>query len=272
MTLSLDDVRNKRFRMARKSGYEVLEVDEFVDEVEEAFAQMTEQNASLRKQIDALKTGTSADGTALDGTAPDNTAGPDTDGGPGAQTMPAAAPSPAPESTPEPTERIVVTSSQEASAAVVRLVQLSTEQSEQLMAEADQEAERIRAEAARNAERVQADAVARAEGLDRELETRRSDMFGELDRQRVSLSETVTSLRDFEQRYRANLAEYLRERLDSLDQVSLEPAGGPGQPAASAITSATTESPAAGADGATAHDDSASSPTPRLDALLGDQG
>ena len=30
MTLSLDDVRNKRFRMARKSGYEVLEVDEFV--------------------------------------------------------------------------------------------------------------------------------------------------------------------------------------------------------------------------------------------------
>ena len=33
MTLSLDDVRNKRFRMARKSGYEVLEVDEFVDAV-----------------------------------------------------------------------------------------------------------------------------------------------------------------------------------------------------------------------------------------------
>ena len=36
MTLSLDDVRNKRFRMARKGGYEVLEVDEFVDEVEVA--------------------------------------------------------------------------------------------------------------------------------------------------------------------------------------------------------------------------------------------
>jgi DivIVA domain-containing protein len=36
MTLSLDDVRNKRFRMARKSGYEVLEVDEFVAEVRSA--------------------------------------------------------------------------------------------------------------------------------------------------------------------------------------------------------------------------------------------
>ena len=45
MTLTLDDVRNKRFRMARKSGYEVLEVDEFVDEVEESFAQLLEEGA-----------------------------------------------------------------------------------------------------------------------------------------------------------------------------------------------------------------------------------
>ena len=55
MTLTLDDVRNKRFRMARKSGYEVLEVDEFVDEVEESFAQLIEENQNLKKQIEALK-------------------------------------------------------------------------------------------------------------------------------------------------------------------------------------------------------------------------
>ena len=55
MTLSLDDVRNKRFRMARKSGYEVLEVDEFVDEVEETFAQLFEENQSLKKQVESLK-------------------------------------------------------------------------------------------------------------------------------------------------------------------------------------------------------------------------
>ena len=63
MTLSLDDVRNKRFRMARKSGYEVLEVDEFVDEVEVAFEQLTEENQNLKKQIAALK-GTAAPETA----------------------------------------------------------------------------------------------------------------------------------------------------------------------------------------------------------------
>ena len=55
MTLTLDDVRNKRFRMARKSGYEVLEVDEFVDEVEESFAQLLEENQNLKKQVEALK-------------------------------------------------------------------------------------------------------------------------------------------------------------------------------------------------------------------------
>ena len=55
MTLSLDDVRNKRFRMARKSGYEVLEVDEFVDEVEETFAQLFEENQNLKRQVESLK-------------------------------------------------------------------------------------------------------------------------------------------------------------------------------------------------------------------------
>lgn len=55
MTLTLDDVRNKRFRMARKSGYEVLEVDEFVDEVEESFAQLLEENQNLKKQVESLK-------------------------------------------------------------------------------------------------------------------------------------------------------------------------------------------------------------------------
>ncbi len=61
MTLTLDDVRNKRFRMARKSGYEVLEVDEFVDEVEESFAQLIEENQSLKKQIDSLKAAPAAE-------------------------------------------------------------------------------------------------------------------------------------------------------------------------------------------------------------------
>jgi len=55
MTLSLDDVRNKRFRMTRRSGYEVIEVDEFVDQVEVSFEQLTEENQNLKKQLEALQ-------------------------------------------------------------------------------------------------------------------------------------------------------------------------------------------------------------------------
>src|SRR6478672_1088220 len=113
MTLSLDDVRNKRFRMARKSGYEVLEVDEFVDEVEESFAQLIEENQNLKKQVESLKSSPAPGPAAQAGSdAPP----------PAAQ----AAAKPAPEPTPAPVaatappvgERIVVTTAKEASTAV----------------------------------------------------------------------------------------------------------------------------------------------------------
>ena len=72
MTLSLDDVRNKRFRMARKSGYEVLEVDEFVDEVEETFAQLFEENQNLKKQVESLKSAPPAPAAARSAAGPDS--------------------------------------------------------------------------------------------------------------------------------------------------------------------------------------------------------
>jgi DivIVA domain-containing protein len=44
----LDYIRNKRFRMARKSGYEVLEVDEFIDWIEEQYVRRLDLLARLR--------------------------------------------------------------------------------------------------------------------------------------------------------------------------------------------------------------------------------
>src|SRR6187402_294791 len=139
MTLSLDDVRNKRFRMARKSGYEVLEVDEFVDEVEESFAQLIEENQNLKKQVESLKSATpepspvslakepeaEADGEAE---APQQSQPPQPQ-----QSLRASAPN-----------AIVVSTAKEASSAVVRLVEMSTEQAERLVDEANDDANRIR--------------------------------------------------------------------------------------------------------------------------------
>ncbi len=287
MTLSLDDVRNKRFRMARKSGYEVLEVDEFVDEVEESFAQLIEENSNLKRQVESLKAA-----------PPAQAAGP----------APQQAPQPQQAQQPRPVEpgALVVTTGKEASAAVVRLVEMSTEQAERLVAEATEDANRIREEANRtahqvttdartraervesearvNAERVQADALSRAEKLDREIEGRRGEMFGDLEKQRDDLTAAVAALRKFEAAYRANLTNHLRSQIESLETGRSEPVDPPDVIRDLRTVDKSTNGATAGGDSESApaqgeRDDaptlggggSPTSNTPRLDALLGDQ-
>ena len=294
MTLTLDDVRNKRFRMARKSGYEVLEVDEFVDEVEESFAQLIEENQNLKKQIEALKA------------APP----PQQPIAPAAPTVQAPQPrQPAPPQTASAQPQsgtIVVTTGKEASAAVVRLVEMSTEQAERLVEEATEDANRIREEANRtahqlttdartraervesearvNAERLQADAHSRAEKLDREIESRRGEMFGDLERQRDDLTAAVAALRNFETAYRTNLTTHLRKQIETLEAGRAEPVEIPdtvrdAQPTESNSNGISTgqQGEHVGADQpqhrgeAPSYSGSPGSNTPRLDALLGDQ-
>ena len=259
MTLTLDDVRNKRFRMARKSGYEVLEVDEFVDEVEESFAQLVEENQNLKKQVEALK---AAPPVLLRLLTPWLRLRQFSHPHLGSLLRyrlrcPAA---------------IVVTTGKEASAAVVRLVEMSTEQAERLVEEATEDANRIREEANRtahqlttdartraervesearvNAERLQADALSRAEKLDREIEGRRGEMFGDLERQRDDLTAAVSALRNFETAYRTNLTTHLRRQIETLESGRAEPVdvpevasvgeknsnGTPGQPGRSSLS------------------------------------
>ncbi len=289
MTLTLDDVRNKRFRMARKSGYEVLEVDEFVDEVEESFAQLLEENQNLKKQVEALKAA-----PPVAPPAPHTVAQPPT-------VQPPPPRQPAPAQAPM-SGTIVVTTGKEASAAVVRLVEMSTEQAERLVEEATDDANRIREEANRtahqlttdartraervesearvNAERLQADALGRAEKLDREIESRRGEMFGDLERQRDDLTAAVAALRNFETAYRTNLATHLRRQIETLESGRAEPVDMPDvvrdlKPTENANGTAAGEH--GGIDQPQREDapsnsaGRSSSNTPRLDALLGDQ-
>ena len=280
--------------MARKSGYEVLEVDEFVDEVEESFAQLIEENQNLKKQIEALKA------------APP----PQQPIAPAAPTVQAPQPrQPAPPQTASAQPQsgtIVVTTGKEASAAVVRLVEMSTEQAERLVEEATEDANRIREEANRtahqlttdartraervesearvNAERLQADAHSRAEKLDREIESRRGEMFGDLERQRDDLTAAVAALRNFEAAYRTNLTTHLRKQIETLEAGGAEPGEIPDVVRDAKPTESNSNGIIIGQQGehggadqpqhrgeAPSYSGSAGSNTPRLDALLGDQ-
>ena len=44
MTLSLEQVRQTRFHLARRNGYEPMDVDNFVDKVEVTLQQLGEEN------------------------------------------------------------------------------------------------------------------------------------------------------------------------------------------------------------------------------------
>lgn len=290
MTLTLDDVRNTKFRMARRQGYEVIDVDQFVDQVEDAFAQLTEENQTLKRQIEALQQSQPSDSDARAfGRAPEAPQSPAT---------PVSAPTPAPqqpqESPPAPVaegaQPTVVTTSAEASPAVIRLVQLATEQSERLVGEANEQAakvvddakqtaheittdartkaERVESEARVNAEKMTSDAQGRAAALDHELENRRRDMFGQLEQQRDELQAAVADLRSFESHYRENLTSHLRGQIDTLQGSVFEPAEKPSLAAPatdSADTSAAEQTDSEGSG------ETSNSNTPRLDALMGDQ-
>jgi len=49
--MTLDEVRKTRFHMSRRNGYEVTDVDIFVDKVEEAIQVLTTENENLRRQV-----------------------------------------------------------------------------------------------------------------------------------------------------------------------------------------------------------------------------
>lgn len=51
MTMTLDEVRKTRFHMSRRNGYEVTDVDIFVDKVEETLQTLTSENETLRRQV-----------------------------------------------------------------------------------------------------------------------------------------------------------------------------------------------------------------------------
>ena len=142
-------------------------------------------------------------------------------------------------------EILQVTTREEATPAVVRLVSLATEQAERLVEEASGEAdrkigeakqeayeitadartkaERIEAEAHVKAEQVTREAQNRADRVDGEADRRRAELFAELEREQGVLTQKVAALRDFEATYRNNLRGYMSRHLESLEQSMPEP-------------------------------------------------
>ena len=217
MPLTPEDVSNKRFTPVRlREGYDMGEVDQFLDEVEAELARLTKENDDLRAQLAA---GGHAPVTPTPAEAKVEAPAP-------VEEAPApVAPAPV---APAQIETLKIETIADASSAAARLLELATRNHDSLietakndadmiLGEAKQKAERTESESKANADKMEADARQRASMLDWETSQKREQLFGDLEKERDKLSVEVENLRAFEREYRSRLKSYFTQQLESLN-------------------------------------------------------
>ncbi len=222
MPLTPEDVSNKRFTPVRlREGYDMGEVDQFLDEVEAELARLTKENDDLRSKLTAAQSGAPA--PAAPQPVVEKTPEPE----PEPEPTPEPVRAPEPVVAASPVETIRVETVPQASNAAARLLEIATRNADELVDEAKGDADRIVGEARTKAERLEAesktksdrletDARTRAQMLDSETAERRQQMFGDLEKERDQLSSEVENLRSFEREYRSRLKSYFSQQLEAL--------------------------------------------------------
>ncbi|WP_243732000.1 DivIVA domain-containing protein [Nocardioides ochotonae] len=239
MPLTPEDVSNKRFTPVRlREGYDMGEVDQFLDEVEAELARLTKENDDLRAKLASVQSGAPARAAVAE---------PKPEPAKVKEPEPAPAPTPTPAPAPAaaaaaPVETIRVETVPQASNAAARLLEIATRNADELVDEAKNEAdkivgaartkaERLESESKSKADRLEADARTRAQMLDSETAERRQQLFGELERERDRLTGEVETLRSFEREYRSRLKSYFSQQLEALNGSSETAAPSDEQPA-----------------------------------------
>lgn len=196
MPLTPEDVRNKRFTPVRlREGYDMGEVDQFLDEVESELERLHHENEDLRQKLAAAQRGEGVYKQPM-----------------GDDAMVRQAQGAGPSSVAE------------ASSAAARLLEIATQNADQLVAESKEQANRILAEARARAERMEnearglasrleSEARAKAEQLERETAEKRNQLFGQLDKEKARLQREVDELRAYERQYRSRLKAYFESQL-----------------------------------------------------------
>ena len=185
MALTPDDVVTKQFQHVRfKEGFDPDEVDDFLDEIVVEWRKTIAENEELKAKLAAYESGAEAPAAAPaevveEAPAPAPAAAPAYDGGQGGA-APAAA-----------------------SAGIIELAQrLHDEHVAEGIAQRD---------------KLIADAQAQAASIISEAETKGREEIARLDKERASLENRITELRNFERDYRAQLRGYIEGKLRDLE-------------------------------------------------------
>ncbi|MFL6159184.1 MAG: DivIVA domain-containing protein [Marmoricola sp.] len=219
MPLTPEDVSNKRFTPVRlREGYDMGEVDQFLDEVEAELERLNKENDDLRTKLSAAQSGAPAPAPV----AAPLPAEPVFEKAP----EPVAAPAPVPAAA--PVQEFKVSTVADASSAAARLLEIATRNADELVDGAKEEAdkivgaartkaERLEVETKTKTDRLESDARTRAAMLDSETEARRKEIFGNLEKEKDALNGEIEGLRSFEREYRSRLKSYFSQQLEALD-------------------------------------------------------
>ncbi|MGH8823203.1 MAG: DivIVA domain-containing protein [Jiangellaceae bacterium] len=211
MPLTPEAVDNKEFTTVRlREGYDMQEVDEFLDEIAAELSRMHRENEELRDKLSAVTQGGGLVSAA------------DTVAGPQRQ---AEGPKPPPPAPPVPPMGATTSPPTEAAAKVLALAQKTADElvadskleADRLLADARQRADNIDSESSAKVSKIENDAQGRADALEREAQQRHEQVVGKLESEREHLDSQVQNLKAFEREYRSRLKAYLESELRKLE-------------------------------------------------------
>ncbi len=185
MALTPDDVVTKQFQHVRfKEGFDPDEVDDFLDEIVVEWRKTIAENDELKAKLAAYESGDQAPAAA-----------------PAEAVEEAPAPAPAPAQAVDGGQGAAAPAA--ASAGIIELAQrLHDEHVAEGIAQRD---------------KLIADAQSQAASIVSEAETKGREEIARLDKERASLENRITELRNFERDYRAQLRGYIEGKLRDLE-------------------------------------------------------
>jgi DivIVA domain-containing protein len=195
--LTAEDILNKKFSATKfREGYDVEEVDDFLDEVVRTLNSVQEENEDLKSKLAAAERRVAELSRADASSA-------------AAAPAPVEAPKPAPEPEPAPAAPIsqaVVTKNAAEPESATGMLQLAQKLHDDYVRSGQEEGDRLIAEAKEEGTRIV-----------REAEETSHRTLSQLEQERSLLERKIDELRLFERDYRTRLKSYLQNLLGDLD-------------------------------------------------------
>ncbi len=218
MALTPEDVVNQKFTITKfRDGYDLDQVDDFLDTIVEELRQHEQEKAELRARIDELTAQLeAAESGARSGEAAASE-----------QTIVVDAPAPTP--TPAPVAAPAAPAAGATQPDAVKssaMLQLALELHDKHVQEGETTRDQLITEAESKRDQMIEDAERTAKQLVEEAQQQRADELRELGEERGDLQFKIKDLRQFESEYRSTLRSYIQSQLRGLDG-SPEPAGAP---------------------------------------------